>query len=83
MIRELQSRMPCGMAKKQKKKKKVFGECSIRTWTMWGFLGGSVVKNPRFDPWVGKIPSRREQLPTPVFQPGVFHGQRSLAGYNP
>ena len=32
------------------------------------------------DPWVGKIPWRREQLPTPVFLPGESHGQRSLAG---
>ena len=29
---------------------------------------------PGFDPWVGKIPWRREQLPTPVFWPGEFHG---------
>ena len=28
----------------------------------------------RFDPWVGKIPWRRERLPTPVFWPGEFHG---------
>ena len=27
-----------------------------------------------FDPWVGKIPWRRERLPTPVFRPGEFHG---------
>ena len=33
--------------------------------------------------WVGKIPWRREQLPTPVFLPGESHGQRSLAGYSP
>ena len=26
-----------------------------------------------FDPLVGKIPWRREQLPTPVFWPGEFH----------
>ena len=38
---------------------------------------------PGFDPWVGKIPWRREQLPTPVFWPGELHGQRSLAGYSP
>ena len=29
---------------------------------------------PGFHPWVGKIPWRRERLPTPVFQPGEFHG---------
>ena len=47
------------------------------------FLGSPVaqlVKNclqcrkPRLDPWVGKIPWRRERLPTPVFWPGEFHG---------
>ena len=26
---------------------------------------------------------RREWLPTPVFLPGEFHGQRSLEGYSP
>ena len=29
---------------------------------------------PGFDPWVGKIPWRRERLPTAVFWPGEFHG---------
>ena len=29
---------------------------------------------PGFDLWVGKIPRRRERLPTPVFWPGEFHG---------
>ena len=33
--------------------------------------------------WSGKILWRREQLPTPVFWPGEFYGQRSLAGYSP
>ena len=37
----------------------------------------------RFSPWVKKIPWRREWLPTPVFLPKEFHGQRSLAGYSP
>ena len=35
-----------------------------------------------FDPWVGKIPWRRESLPTPVFLSREFHGQRSLGGYS-
>ena len=39
--------------------------------------------SPGFSPWIGKIPWRREWLPTPVFLPGEFHGQRSLAGYSP
>ena len=33
--------------------------------------------------WVGKIPWRRGWQPTPVFLPGEFHGQRSLAGSSP
>ena len=46
---------------------------------MSGFLGGAVVKNPPanasnvkrygFNPWVVKIPWRREWQPTPVFMP--------------
>ena len=28
---------------------------------------------PAFDPWVGKVPCRRERLPTPVFWHGEFH----------
>ena len=39
-------------------------------------------KRPGFDPWVKNIPWRREWQPTPVFLPGEFHGQRSLAGYS-
>ena len=31
----------------------------------------------------GKMPWRREWQPTPVFFPGEFHEQRSLAGYSP
>jgi len=33
--------------------------------------------------WIKKIPWRREWLPTPVFLPGEFYGQRSLASYSP
>ena len=36
-----------------------------------------------FDPWVRKAPWSRKWQPAPVFLPGKFHGQRSLAGYNP
>ena len=46
-----------------------------------------MIKNPpamwETPPWVGKIPWRREWLPTPVFLPGESHGQRSLVGYSP
>ena len=30
---------------------------------------------PGFNPWVGKIPWKRERLPTPVFCPGKLHGR--------
>ena len=30
-----------------------------------------------------RSPGGREQLPTPVFLPGEFHGQRNLAGDSP
>ena len=40
-------------------------------------------KRHGFNPWVGKIPWKRAQQPTPVFLPGEFHGQRNLVGYSP
>ena len=59
----------------------------------WGLISGASGKEPicqcrrhkrhRFDPWVGKIPWRRAQQPTPVFFPGESHGKRSLVGYSP
>ena len=41
------------------------------------------MRRPGLDPWVGKIPLRREWQPTPVFLPGASHGPRSLVGYRP
>ena len=35
-----------------------------------------------FSPWVGKIPCRKEWLPTIVLMPGEFHGQSTLGGYS-
>ena len=32
-------------------------------------------------PGLGRFPWRRKWQPIPVFLPGEFHGQRSLAGY--
>ena len=47
----------------------------------WASLVAQLVKNPLtqcgragFDPWVGKIPWRRERLPTPICWPGEFLG---------
>ena len=38
-------------------------------------------ERPGFDPWVEKVPWRRERLPTPVFWPGEFHGLYSPWGW--
>ena len=46
----------------------------------WASLVAQLVKNAPaiqetgFDLWVGKIPWKKERLPTPVFCPGEFHG---------
>ena len=56
----------------------------ITTLPKVGFCGGSDCKvsacqcrRPRFNPWVRKIPWRREWL----FTPGESHGSRTLVGY--
>ena len=33
-----------------------------------------------FDPWIGKVPWRKQRLPTPIFWPGEFHGLSSPWG---
>ena len=44
----------------------------------WTSLMAQLIKNPPagwrpgFNPWIGKIPWRRERLPSPVFWPGEF-----------
>ena len=40
------------------------------------------MRRPRFDPWGGKKPWRREWQPTPVFLPGEFHGVAWCATVN-
>ena len=40
-------------------------------------------RRPRFSPWVGKMPWRREWQPTPVSLPREFQGLRGLASYSP
>ena len=47
------------------------------------YMQSTSCRRPQFDPWVGKIPLRREWLPTPVFLPGESHGQRTRVGYGP
>ena len=39
--------------------------------------------DPGSIPGLGRFQWKREWLPTPVFLPVQFHGQRSLAGYSP
>ena len=39
------------------------------------------VGNLGFNPWVGKIPWRRQRLPTPVFWPREFQGLYSSWGH--
>ena len=38
-------------------------------------------RRPWFDPWVRKMPWRRERPLTPVLLPGEFRGERSLVGH--
>ena len=52
-----------------------------------GFPGGAygkesacTVGDPGWIPGLGRSPREGKRLPTPVFLPGEFHGQRSLAG---
>ena len=62
-------------------------ELNIENWGLPGWLRWQRIclwcRRPRFNPWVRKKPRRREWLPTPVFLPRKFHGQRSLVGYSP
>ena len=48
----------------------------------WASLVAQLIKNPpaMWETWVGKIPWRRERLPTPGFWPGEFHGLYSPWG---
>ena len=56
------------------------------TYSAMGLPGGSdgrvclQCRRPGLSPWVGKIPWRKEWLPTPVFLCGGAPGQRSVAG---
>ena len=74
------------------KSRRVDGHFTLEYWhvqLLWDFPIGASGKEPacqcrrhkrhRFGPSVGKIPCRRAWPPTPVFLPGEFHGQRSLA----
>ena len=55
---------------KLKKKKRI----NLPMQEMW--------EKSSFDPRVRKVPYSRKWQPIPVFLPGKFHGQRSLANYS-
>ena len=65
----------------------------VLIFTPGGFPDGSDGKKKKknclhcrrlqFNPWVKKIPWRREWKPSPVFLPGEPHGKRSLEGHGP
>jgi len=57
-----------------------FSRGSSQTTDQGSFLNYGVLRVAGFDPWVGKIPWRRERLPTPVFWPGEFYGLYSPWG---
>ena len=70
LLGELRSHMPRGTDK-------------IHLGLLWWFSWLRICLQcgrPGFDPWVGKIPWRRERLPIPVFCPGEFHGLYSPWG---
>ena len=68
-------------------------QTQLSNWTELNWCWASLVtqmvrihlqcRRPRFDPWVRKMPWKREWLPTSVFLPGEFHGQRTMGAYSP
>ena len=60
----------------------IFPPLGLHWWLRW-YSVCLQLGRPWFDPWVRKILWRRNWQPTPVLLPGIFHGQRSLAGYSP
>ena len=67
--------------------KEIYGITQASECSHWTSLVAQMAKNlPAVQEiwvqsWVGKIPWRRERLPTPVFWPGEFHGLCSPWGH--
>ena len=63
--------------------------CHVSMYKPWVSLVTQMVKNLpvmqeiQFLCLSWEDPLEKERLPTPVFLPGEFHGQRSLVGYSP
>ena len=55
-------------------------KCSLVTHTVKNL---PAIQETRVQSLVRKIPWRREWQPPPLFMPGEFQGQKSLAGYSP
>ena len=51
-------------------------------WDLWGVIISGDAGDPGSISGLGRFPGERNGLPTPVFLPGKFHGQRSLVGYS-
>ena len=71
-----------GSPKRVVKRERIIQEELMVIWDTVGVMPGLLrwlsgiclqCRRPGFDPWVGRIPWRREGLPTPVFWPGEFH----------
>ena len=54
----------------------------VQIFKSWASLVAQLVKNlpAMWETWVGKIPWRRERLPTPIFWPGEVRGLHSPWG---
>ena len=52
-------------------------------WLLSGKESTCQCRRQGFSLWIRKLPWRRKWQPTPVFLPGKFHRQKSLAGYSP
>ena len=55
-------------------------ETGASLWLSWSRIRLQC-RRPGFNPWVGKMPWRKERLPTPGFWPGEFQGLHSPSGH--
>ena len=67
-----------GVAQSRTRLKRLSSSSSSPLWACPVALSWERIRlqceRPGFDPWLGKIPWRRERLLTPIFWPGEFHG---------
>ena len=75
---QLRNKFGVGWQKKKKMVKSRSVELGVSPdglpwWLSWWRIHLQC-RRPQLDPWVGMIPWKREQLPTPVCWPGEFQG---------